>query len=75
MLLTLSRKDNIVEPYDVSELDDHEVEMEVREGVTSHDSGWRVEHVEVVHSWDVSSDIETCGGNGGVSDWGSPSRL
>ena len=53
MLLTLSRKDDIAELYDVSELEDHEVDKEVREsegGVTSHDRGWWIEHVDVVHS-------------------------
>lgn len=78
VLLTLSRKNDIAEPCDVSELEDHEVEMEVREnegGVPSQDRGWRIEHIEVVQSWDVSSDIETRGGNGGVSDGGNPSRL
>lgn len=68
MLLT---NDDITELYDVAELDDHEVEKEEREtegGVTSHDRGWRSEHVEVVHSWDVSSDIGTGGGNEGMSD-------
>lgn len=70
VLLTLSRKDDIAEPCDVSEFEDHEVEKEVREkegGVTSQDRGWR-EHGEVVQSWDVSSDIETGGGNGEMSD-------
>ena len=77
VLLTLSRNDDTAEPCDVSELEDHEVEKEVREkegGVTSQDRGWR-EHVEAVHSWDVSSDIETGGGNGGTSHWDRLSSL
>ena len=77
MLLTLSRNDDTAEPCDVSELEDHEVEKEVREkegGVTSQDRGWR-EHVEAVQSWDVSSDIETGGGNGGTSHWDRLSSL
>lgn len=74
--LTLSRKDDLTELRDVSELDDHEVENEVREnegGVAMQDWDWRIVDVVVAHSCDVSSDIDTGGGNGGNSDQGNPS--